>query len=169
MTGLEGPVSSSWSWPIEKGWSLPFSGPLLIVSAGVSPVRAWCPCGPPVRPARGARGVCVLGWSLPAGARSLCGMTWTPRDLDDLDYVECRDLGHAWEPRSARRIDKGFERIMLCLRCSTERRQRLDAHGWPDGATYGYPDGYLSPGHGRMTRDDRGRLRLRALTEVGVR
>lgn len=86
------------------------------------------------------------------------------RDVSGLTHIACRDLGHAWDPRQARRTDTGFERTMVCLRCEAERKQKLDHRGWPAGATYGYPEGYLAPkGSGRMTREDRGAMRLFAL------
>lgn len=86
-------------------------------------------------------------------------MTWQPTE----DQLVCRDLQHSWTPSTARRIRKGYIRQLVCVRCSAVKEQTLDRQGYILGTSMKYPEGYLRPGQGRLTRDDRADLRLRNL------
>lgn len=86
-------------------------------------------------------------------------MTWQPTD----DQLLCRDLQHSWSPYGARRDGKGFLRTLICTRCKSEKYQWLDEHGYIVSTRMSYVVGYLRPGEGRMTRDDRAELRVRNL------
>lgn len=83
------------------------------------------------------------------------------RPLESLpgEYLECRDLGHAWthDTDGVPVQDHGivtFTRQMLCPRCATTRTETL--HVFRDGSVmkahqkYTYPAGYmLVKGQGR--------------------
>ena len=86
-------------------------------------------------------------------------MTWKP----DAVHLVCRDLQHAWEPHTARKIKSGFVRVLVCSRCSSTKTQRLDRHGFIMQTSMTYVQGYLRPGQGRLTRADRAELRVRDL------
>lgn len=87
------------------------------------------------------------------------GSTWQP----DENQLVCRDLQHSWSPRTAHREGKGFVRTLVCLRCGSLKHQHLDSEGYILKTSMVYPTGYLRPGEGRMTRDERATLRVRNL------
>ena len=84
------------------------------------------------------------------------------------EYVQCRELGHPWQPHTAQRLDYGFERTLLCPRCTAEKRQTLDSRGHQVGAPkIEYPEGYLNtPGHGRIDGTGRDAIRLASITRL---
>ena len=84
---------------------------------------------------------------------------WNPKE----EHLVCRDLLHAWQPSNAARLPGGgFVRIMLCMRCSTTKKQYLDEYGYLKRTEFFYPAGYLRPKNaGRLTRADRAKLRVR--------
>lgn len=83
---------------------------------------------------------------------------FTPR------FLECRDLGHAWEQagdvvrHSSPNNIRSFTRVLRCTRCSTERRDEYRVGNnvvQPRKKGYRYPTGYqvrggLSRGEARM-------------------
>lgn len=85
---------------------------------------------------------------------------WQPTD----DQLLCRDLQHSWSSFTAHRSKTGFIRVLVCIRCTTEKFQWLDRNGYIVQTRMTYPTGYLRPGEGRLTRDDRANLRVRNLS-----
>ena len=83
--------------------------------------------------------------------------------------VECRTLQHMWRYMKVNKVKGGWEQQLLCLRCDTEKIQRLDRDGIIQSTTYHYKkDQYLVEGLGAMDAKDRGSLRLRAM-EIAFR
>lgn len=82
---------------------------------------------------------------------------WQPTD----DQLLCRDLQHSWAPHTAKREDGGFVRTLVCVRCGSLKHQHLDKSGYILRTSMVYPVGYVRPGEGRMTRDERAELRVR--------
>jgi len=83
------------------------------------------------------------------------------------EYLECRDLGHAWRSWSARhhKRERYYERVIRCTRCESERVQYLSQHGVVEGGHYRYAKGYLMPhGVGGFTAEVRARCHLAAVT-----
>lgn len=87
------------------------------------------------------------------------GHPWQPTD----DQLLCRDLQHSWSPYTARRDGKGFLRTLKCIRCGATKDQHLDESGYILRSSMIYPPGYVRPGEGRLTRDERAALRVRNL------
>jgi hypothetical protein len=86
----------------------------------------------------------------------------------DTRVLHCRELQHSWKPAHAQLcLDGGWERTLVCIRCSTKKRQMLDAAGRLVGTPrYEYADGYLPDREealGRLDSDDRATLRLTAI------
>jgi len=109
----------------------------------------------------------------------------TPRDIDDFveqiktNYLECRVHGHSRVASSAGRIadeeseglPPGIEYILKTMRCRNRCgiiwREVLNADTG-EVVNYAVPDYtkapyYLTKGMGRLTKTDRGRLRLEHL------
>lgn len=81
------------------------------------------------------------------------------------DQLLCRDLQHSWSPLTAKSIPgQGYIRTLHCGRCSARKEQRLDRDGYIRDNKMFYPQGYLRPGEGRLTRQDRAELRVRNLS-----
>jgi uncharacterized C2H2 Zn-finger protein len=80
----------------------------------------------------------------------------------DPDHIQCRDFGHSWTPYAARWIpkDREYESVLRCTRCQTLRTRRLSRTGQLIANHYGYSDGYLLRGIGRMTSSDRDTIRV---------
>lgn len=76
----------------------------------------------------------------------------------------CRDLQHAWSPLTALKARYVIIRTLKCARCDAEKEQTLDKSGYITSTRMRYPEGYLRKGKGRMTRDDRARLRVGNVT-----
>jgi hypothetical protein len=87
------------------------------------------------------------------------GHPWQPTD----DQLLCRDLQHSWSPYTAERTKDGFLRRLHCDRCTTLKDQHLDRDGYIVRTSMIYPVGYIRPGEGRLTREDRAALRVRNL------
>jgi hypothetical protein len=80
-------------------------------------------------------------------------------------YLECRDLGHDPRPFTAKWFprERVYVRVLKCSRCHVPRTQTLSETGHVLSSHYGYEQvhGYLAPsGTGRLTADDRARIRL---------
>lgn len=87
---------------------------------------------------------------------------WEPTE----DQLLCRDLQHAWSPYTASRIPggRGYIRTLKCVRCGSLKTQILSKNGFIARSRMAYPDGYLRPNEGRLTRHDRAALRVRNMT-----
>lgn len=88
-------------------------------------------------------------------------------------HLLCRTIGHSWKPQAAVFYPKirAYYTAYRCTRCRTERVAWLDSQGRPTsggGSRYNYPEGYVMPGVGHLDTDDRGVLRLAALSRLGV-
>ena len=84
---------------------------------------------------------------------------WQPTE----EQLLCRDLQHSWSPYTAHREEGGYLRTLRCDRCAALKDQHLDQDGYIVRTSMVYPVGYLRPGEGRMTRDERAELRVRNL------
>lgn len=84
---------------------------------------------------------------------------WQPTE----EQLWCRDVQHSWAPHTARREKKGYIRTLICTRCATLKNQHLDRDGYIVRTGMVYPVGYVRPGEGRMTREERAELRVRNL------
>lgn len=72
----------------------------------------------------------------------------------------CRDVHHAWRPRTVERQGRKFIRTLMCDRCWTIKKQKLDSSGFILNSSMIYPDGYLRPkGSGRITKEGNARIR----------
>ena len=85
------------------------------------------------------------------------GHPWQPTD----EQLLCRDLQHSWAPYTAKRNVDGIIRVLNCVRCDALKEQHLDREGYILRSDMKYPPGYLRPGEGRLTRDERANLRVR--------
>jgi len=81
--------------------------------------------------------------------------------------LHCRDFGHSWRAFQAYRLPRrqGFEQILRCERCGTDRHSILNVFGDVISRHYRYPDGYLVDGIGRLTGHDRGMLRVASILD----
>lgn len=62
-------------------------------------------------------------------------------DLDSYDYLECRDLRHAWTVLGwYMGTDDRMKRRVRCVRCDTVRVETIE--GWVTRRSYDYPAGY---------------------------
>lgn len=82
------------------------------------------------------------------------------------DFVNCRDMMHAWEPYTAERTTSGFKRVLVCRRCDAHRFDELDKRGGVIRRHYTYAVGYVAKGIGRMTGDTKNMVRLESLTRM---
>lgn len=84
-------------------------------------------------------------------------------------HLLCRDMGHMWRPFRAWWDEEanGYQRVLRCGRCKTERRQLLSSNGAAVSGYYSYADGYVAPkGTGRVTGETKNRLRLESTLRV---
>lgn len=80
-------------------------------------------------------------------------------------FLLCRTLQHNWSPWTARLADGGgFEQVLRCTRCHSERHQLLTPRGHVVSETRTYPDGYLHKGLGRIAGEGRDAIRLESIT-----
>lgn len=83
------------------------------------------------------------------------------------EFTSCRDFGHSWGPLTAKQGRNGvIERTLSCANCGARRNQTLDKFGYVLTNNYGYSDGYVMPGVGRLTAAQRATLRLANLTSI---
>jgi hypothetical protein len=83
--------------------------------------------------------------------------------------LQCRDFGHAWRPYTARwdTDEKAYEQQIRCSRCKTVRKRLLTRTGaYARNPKYDYTPGYLFPGLGRLSKDDRNWVRLESVLRV---
>lgn len=87
------------------------------------------------------------------------------KDLPD-EFLLCRELGHNWLPYGipGRYRDGGYQRVLRCNRCKTERHIEISNRGVVTASQYKHPDGYLLEGLGRIVGEGRGVLRLASIT-----
>lgn len=85
---------------------------------------------------------------------------WHPTE----EHLLYRDLQHSWAPFTAAKVNTGFVRVLTCLRCHAKKEQQLTRTGHIRSTKMTYPRGYLRPGGGRLTQDDRAKLRKGLLT-----
>lgn len=81
-------------------------------------------------------------------------------------FMECRDWGHSWRPYTVGVDQRSntFEETLRCSRCYTRRHRLISGRTGSIVKThYTYREGYLIPGWGRMSKDDKGELRLAVL------
>ena len=81
------------------------------------------------------------------------------------EALVCRDLMHAWMPYTAGPIRDGkrltgYERVLRCRVCTTDRIEVLNTWGGIVSRHYNYPDNYLVKGVGRFSGDYKDRARL---------
>lgn len=84
----------------------------------------------------------------------------------DIDFADCRDLGHAWfPPRDEPHIRRGVGitiRVVRCNRsCKTRREEYIDSRGVVTKRSYQYPEGYLNKGQ-RILKSEARVVALRA-------
>jgi len=84
---------------------------------------------------------------------------WQPTD----EQLLCRDLQHSWTPHTAKRLEEEIIRTLMCERCGSLKDQHLSMDGYIMRSSMIYPMGYVRPGEGRMTREERAALRVRNL------
>lgn len=84
------------------------------------------------------------------------------------EFLQCRDYLHAWRPFTAQWMPSFnvYEVREQCMRCHTLRIRELDRHGHVLARHYEYPDGYSMKGLGRLTGDDRDKIRLASLLNI---
>jgi hypothetical protein len=84
-------------------------------------------------------------------------------------FMLCRDFGHPWKAYTVDVQNVGrrkvFYETLLCTRCSTQKHREINSTGEIIRTSYSYPAGYLIPGWGRITKDDRAELRI-AIIEI---
>ena len=113
----------------------------------------------------GANALAVVQGSDLDGAEQLEQIADFAQGLKE-SFLYCREMGHNWRPLSAGRFkDGGFERILRCSRCRTERHQEITARGIILSNIYKHPEGYLSD-IGRIVGDGRGILRLESIRRI---
>ena len=86
----------------------------------------------------------------------------------DPTFTHCRDYGHAWEPFRGGRVPGGWERQLRCTRCHTVRKQFIGVRRGTteiDSNRYVQPEGYRVKGLGRITGDDRGKVRMASILD----
>lgn len=75
-----------------------------------------------------------------------------------IEYVECRTLGHGWEPKntSARDDKPGTVALVVrCMRCGTTRRDwNQNTTGELASRSYDYPTGYRTAKEDTPTRSE---------------
>jgi hypothetical protein len=88
------------------------------------------------------------------------------------DHLICRDYGHAWERSSCVHVLEprghvvGYERTLICTRCTTTRTEQLDRYGDKIRNGYRYASGYSVSGLGRLTGSDRALMRVASLESM---
>jgi hypothetical protein len=84
-------------------------------------------------------------------------------------FRECRDWGHSWRAYTVSFEQRGslWEETLRCSRCISFRHRKISGKsGMVVKTRYTYRPGYLIPGWGRMSKDDKGALRLAVLEQM---
>jgi hypothetical protein len=84
-------------------------------------------------------------------------------------FMECRDWGHSWRPYTVGvdRVHNVFEETLRCSRCMSRRHRTISGiSGSVFKTRYTYRANYLVPGWGRMSKDDKGVLRIAVLEQM---
>lgn len=86
-------------------------------------------------------------------------------DSMEIEYIQCRDFGHAWQSHFARYKPsvREYESQQKCIRCGTIRVRDLDHRGALLGTHYLYVEGYTIKGMGRLLGSDKDHLRLNSI------
>jgi hypothetical protein len=76
-------------------------------------------------------------------------------------FAMCRTYLHAWDYTTVKKDGRHLIQGLVCLRCGTTRRQRIDARtGERLGNAYDYPEDYVLKEGGALTARERAALRL---------
>jgi hypothetical protein len=90
----------------------------------------------------------------------------TTAQYEKTQFVRCNTIGHAWDDVDSNHWTASFGTpfTVRCMRCGTERRDRLDNGGsvYPGGRRYVYPAGYK---YATGTRPDRAQFRMMLLQQ----
>jgi hypothetical protein len=82
--------------------------------------------------------------------------------LEGYDYIECRDLRHAWTVLGwFMGTDDRMKRRCRCIRCGTVRVDTIE--GWVTRRSYDYPAGYHldhRPTAGEIREEAMGRAKI---------
>lgn len=73
----------------------------------------------------------------------------------DLDFADCRDIGHSWSMYHSAWEGNIAYRYLSCKRCGTERHDNLSRFGGLVARRYVYPEGYLLDGSAVLASDRR--------------
>lgn len=77
-----------------------------------------------------------------------------------VEYLMCRDFGHAWMPYTAEAIGRmGYRQGLRCIRCATRRYREVRLSGHIISARYRYPDDYALRGFGQLSTAERDEIR----------
>lgn len=83
----------------------------------------------------------------------------------------CRRMGqHDFKPFTAQVNAKSLAivEVMRCRRCKTKRAQDMTPRGMVVKSNYNHPPGYLDKGHGRLTGQARGILRVASVMRGSI-
>lgn len=85
-----------------------------------------------------------------------------------IEFLECRQFGHAWTASTVTKTGGRFEVTIRCLRCASYAVERLRSDGVRNGKrNIQYVEGYLSHGLGRLDGAARAALRLELADRLG--
>lgn len=66
---------------------------------------------------------------------------------ENYDFVQCRSIGHNWQPRKADRSALfGYYLWLECTECEMIRMDTINALGRVGARSYRQPEGYKNPG-----------------------
>jgi hypothetical protein len=129
---------------------------------------------PKVQPATVARPVTVTSIQGQAQAKDERGrhesfdIRATITDMP-IDFVQCRDYGHAWRPHNSvwNQQERCYNTSQRCSRCKTIRERDIGQAGQLVRNRYDYRDGYIIAGMGRLDVSDRDMIRLASVLRGG--
>lgn len=82
-------------------------------------------------------------------------------------FMECRDWGHSWRAYAVSAEKLIYLETLRCSRCYSRRhRGILKSNGVLLKTYYSYAEGYLVPGWGRMSKGDKGKLRIAVISAM---
>lgn len=82
------------------------------------------------------------------------------------EQVHCRTLGHVWAHRQVTRILGGYEQVLGCKNCSSEKIQMINKKGEVQESKLRYSPGYLLKGLGRLKAETKAIVRVASLEYV---